>query len=214
MQLVITFIEGLVSFISPCVLPMLPVYITYFGGGSAQRRDVMARSAAFVAGFTVVFCLLGVFAGTLGTLMLRHRTALSVVCGGAMIFFGLSYLGVIKIGLFSGVKSGREIGGVVSAFAFGVVYSVGMSPCTGPMLGAALMLAGSEGGALWGCVLLASYSLGLGLPFIISAFALNGLKGSFAVIKRHYSVINALCGAFLIVVGTITALGYSIGYSL
>lgn len=208
MQFAITFIEGLVSFISPCVLPMLPVYISYFGGGSAERRDVAARAAAFVGGFTVIFCLLGVFAGTLGMMLIRYRAELSAVCGGAMVIFGLAYLGVIKIKFFSGVKDGREIGGVVSAFCFGVVYSVGLTPCTGPMLGAALMLAGSEGGALRGCLLLASYSLGLGLPFIISALALGKLKKTFAAIKSRYAAINKICGAFLIVIGVITALGY------
>lgn len=208
MQFAITFIEGLVSFISPCVLPMLPVYISYFGAGRARQRDVAARAAAFVAGFTIVFCLMGVFAGTLGMILVRHRAVLSAVCGGAMIFFGLSYLGVIKISIFKGVKGGGEIAGVVSALAFGVVYSVGLTPCTGPMLGAALMMAGSEGGALRGCLLLASYSLGLGLPFVASAVALDRLKGSFSAIKSRYGLINAVCGCFLIVIGAITAMGY------
>lgn len=213
MQFAITFIEGLVSFISPCVLPMLPVYISYFGGGEADRREVVVRAASFVAGFTAVFCLLGVLAGTLGMMLVRHRAALSAVCGATMIFFGLSCLGVIKIGPLGGIKGSHEVVGAASAFVFGVIYSLGLTPCTGPMLGAALMMAGREGSALRGCLLLASYSLGLGVPFVASAIALDRLKGSFAAIKRRYSVIHAVCGACLVVLGAITALGYMDAFS-
>lgn len=204
MQFAITFIEGAVSFVSPCMLPMLPVYISYFGGADG-RRGLLLRSLAFIAGFTVVFCLLGVFAGTLGSLLMFHRRAVSVVCGAVMVILGLSYLGVIKLNIFRGMSGGKQIQDMSSAFVFGVIFSVSMTPCSGPMLGSALMLAGSEGGAVRGALLLAAYSLGLGLPFLVSAAALEKLKGSFSFIKSHYSAVTAVCGSFLILIGIGTA---------
>lgn len=207
MQYLITFLEGLISFVSPCMLPMLPVYVSYFAGGSDKKRANFIRALAFVLGFTAAFCLMGLFAGSLGSLMLRYQRRVSLVCGLIVILFGLSYLEIIPLPFFKGMNSGRSVTGVFSAFVFGLVYSVSLTPCVGAFLGSALMLASSSGTALQGLLLLVSYSLGLGLPFLISAVLLEQLSGVFHWIKSHYAVINRICGGFLIVIGLLMCFG-------
>ncbi|MBR7081626.1 MAG: sulfite exporter TauE/SafE family protein [Oscillospiraceae bacterium] len=207
MRYIITFLEGIISFISPCMLPMLPVYVTYFAGSADEKRRVFPRALSFVLGFTLVFSLLGLFAGTLGSALARYQTAVNIVCGAIVIMFGLSYLGVIPMNFLKGVKKAREASGIFSAFLFGMIYSLSLTPCVGAFLGSALMLAASEGGAFKGLLLLLVYSLGLGIPFVLSAVLIDKLRGAFDFIKRHYKVINAVCGVFLIIVGVAMALG-------
>ncbi|MGI6005272.1 MAG: cytochrome c biogenesis CcdA family protein [Christensenellales bacterium] len=211
MQYLISFLEGIITFISPCLLPMLPVYISYFAGGGAGTDKKTARNAlGFIAGFTVVFTLLGAFAGAIGGLLARHRTAVNIVTGLIVIFFGLNFLGVFKFSLFSGPKSAAAEGrnmGFFSSLAFGMVFSISWTPCVGAFLGSALMLASQQGSVLAGIVMLLFYSLGLGVPFILSALLLSRLKGSFDFIKRHYRIINIVCGAFLILVGILMMTG-------
>lgn len=203
MQYLITFLEGVISFISPCMLPMLPVYIGYFAGGGEKRR-VLPRALAFAAGFTLVFCLMGVFAGTAGSLLTRYQTAVNIVCGAIVVLLGLSYLEVIPLPFLKGMKP-RDGSG--SAFVFGLMYSVSLTPCVGAFLGSAIMLAGASGSAGKGLMLLMVYSLGLGIPFVLSAVLIDRLKGTFAAVKRNYRVINAVCGVFLIAVGVCMMLG-------
>jgi len=208
MQYIITFLEGIISFLSPCMLPMLPLYLSYFAGGQAEKKHVFLRALSFVLGFTLVFSLLGLFAGTLGALLGRYRTAVNIVCGAAVICFGLGYLEVIPLRFFKGMKSGREAGSVLSAFVFGMIYSVSLTPCIGAFLGSALMLAASGGGALRGLTLLLLYSLGLGIPFVLSAVLIDRLRGAFSFVKRHYRILNLVCGIFLICMGAVMALGW------
>ena len=200
MNILQTFIEGVISFVSPCMLPLLPVYVTYFAAGEAGRGTVLARAFAFMVGFTTVFVALGVFAGSLGAALAAHRTAVNVVCGVLVIVFGLGYLGLFRLP-FTGMKSGRTPTSVISAFLFGLIYSVSLTPCVGAFLGAALMLAASEGGALQGAVLLLSYSLGLGVPFVASAVLLGRFRAAFGFIKSRYNIINPICGALLLLFG-------------
>jgi len=207
MQYLITFLEGIISFISPCMLPMLPVYISYFAGNADKKHYVLMRALAFVLGFTVVFTALGLFAGTLGAFLLRYQTAVNIVGGTIVILFGLSYLEVIRLPFFKGMKGGREIGSVFSAFLFGMIYSVSLTPCVGAFLGSALMMASTAGGAAEGALLLLTYSMGLGVPFLLSAVLIDRLNAAFTWIKRHYRVVNLVCGVFLIVVGAMMALG-------
>ena len=207
MQYFITFLEGLISFISPCMLPMLPVYVSYFAGGADKKRANLPRALAFVLGFTAAFCLMGLFAGTLGALLLRYQRRVSLVCGLIVILFGLSCLEIIRLPFFKGMNSGRTVKGVFSAFVFGLIYSVSLTPCVGAFLGSALMLASSSGTAMQGLLLLVCYSLGLGLPFLISALLLERLSGVFSWIKAHYNVINKICGAFLILIGLLMCFG-------
>ena len=207
MQYVITFLEGLISFVSPCMLPMLPVYVSYFAAGSDKKRANFIRALAFVLGFTAAFCLMGLFAGSLGSLLLRYQRWVSLVCGLIVILFGLSYLEIIPLPFFKGMNSGRSVTGVFSAFVFGLVYSVSLTPCVGAFLGSALMLASASATAWRGVLLLLCYSLGLGSLFLLSAVLIDKLKGTFSFIKQHYKVINLVCGIFLIVIGVLMATG-------
>ena len=201
MQYFITFLEGIISFISPCMFPMLPIYVSYFAGGADKKEHILKRSAAFVLGFTAVFSAMGVFAGTIGNFIFEYRTALNIITGAVVIFFGLSYLEVINLPFFKGISRFKKLDGAFSAFLFGVIYSISLSPCVGAFLGSALMLASNSGTALKGFFLLLAYSFGLGIPFMVSAVLLDQLNTAFDFIKKHYSVINKICGIFLIVIG-------------
>lgn len=207
MEYLLTFIEGIISFISPCMLPMLPIYISYFAGGNDKKQNILVRSIFFVLGFTVVFTSLGVFAGTIGIFLARYAFVLNIVCGLFVVVFGLSYLEIIHLPFLKGVEKMKNITSVFSAFVFGMIYSVSLTPCVGAFLGSALMTAASTGGAVKGAVLLVFYSLGLGIPFVVSAVLLDSLAGVFGFIKRHYRVINTVCGIFLIIVGILMMTG-------
>ena len=163
----VTFLEGLVTFLSPCLLPMLPIYLSYFAGGSPEQspRRVLKNALAFVLGFTVLFVLMGGFAGTIGALFSRHQTAVNVVCGLVVICFGLHFLGLFDLPFFRGSRGFHRTQdmGFFSALLFGCVFAVGWTPCIGAFLGSALMLASQQGSALEGILLLLCYSIGLGV---------------------------------------------------
>ena len=209
MEYLLTFLEGILSFLSPCTLPLLPVYIGYFAGASGNdARKPLPGALAFVAGFTVVFCALGVFAGSLGRSLIRYQSAVNLVCGAIVILLGLSFLEVIRVPFFRGTQRRAKIRNAFSAFLFGMVYSVSLTPCAGAFLGAALMLASSSANALRGAALLFLYALGLGIPFILSAILIDQLKSAFAFVKRHYHAFQLICGAFLIASGLAMATGF------
>ena len=210
MQYFISFLEGIITFISPCLLPMLPIYVTYFaGGGERSSRKTLMNAIGFVLGFTLVFTAMGALAGTLGSFLTAHQTALNVVSGLIVIVFGLNYLGVLKLNLFRG--SGRSMEsrdlGFVSALLFGIVFSLGWTPCVGAFLGSALALASQQGHVVEGMLMLLAYSLGLGVPFLLSAVLIDKLKSAFNWIKAHYNVINLVCGAMLVFVGVLMMTG-------
>lgn len=210
MQYVISFLEGIITFISPCLLPMLPVYISYFaGGGVRSTRKTLSGAAGFMLGFTAVFVALGALAGTLGGLLSRYQTAVNVVSGLVVIFFGLNFLGVFRIELFRGARSGADPAGpgFFSAVLFGVIFSLGWTPCVGAFLGSALMMASQQGQVLTGMTMLLSYSLGLGIPFLLSAVLIDKLKSTLDFIKRNYRIINLVSGSLLIVIGLLMATG-------
>ena len=210
MQVFIAFLEGIITFISPCLLPMLPVYLSYFaGGGERTVKRTLLGASGFVAGFTVVFVAMGALAGTLGSFLREYQTAVNVISGLIVIFFGLNFLGVLRINLFSGTKKSvkKDNMGFFTAALFGVVFSLGWTPCVGAFLGSALMLASQSGHVLLGMTMLLAYSLGLGVPFLLSAVLIDQLKGAFNWIKRNYTVINIISGSLLIVVGVAMATG-------
>ena len=210
MQYVISFLEGIVTFISPCLLPMLPIYISYFaGGGERSTGRTLKCALGFVAGFTAVFMAMGALAGTLGSFLREYQTAVNIVSGLVVIFFGLNFLGVLKVNLFRGGQRSVDTVkmGFFSALVFGAVFSVGWTPCVGAFLGSALMLASQQGHVLEGMLMLLAYSLGLGIPFVLSAVMIDYLKSAFAWIKRHYTVINAVSGGLLVVIGILMATG-------
>ena len=187
----ISFLEGIITFISPCLLPMLPIYISYFaGGGEGGVKKTLTGALGFVLGFTAVFTALGALAGTVGS-------------------FGLNFLGVFKVNLFRG--SSRSVNtanmGFFSAVLFGIVFSIGWTPCVGAFLGSALMLASQQGHVVEGMLMLLVYSLGLGLPFILSAVLIGYLKSTFDWIKRHYNIINKVSGGLLVLIGLLMATG-------
>ena len=210
MQYLISFLEGIITFISPCLLPMLPIYISYFaGGGERSSRRTLTCACGFVLGFTCVFVAMGAMAGTIGSFLKEYRTGVNIVSGGIVILFGLNYLGILRLNLFRG--GGRSANtknlGFFSALVFGIIFSVGWTPCVGAFLGSALMLASQQGTAVKGILMLLCYSLGLGIPFLISAVLIDQLKGAFAWIKSHYDIINRVCGILLIAVGAAMATG-------
>ena len=207
MQFLITFLEGIISFISPCMLPMLPIYVSYFAGGSDKKENIFKRALCFVLGFTVVFGALGLFAGTLGSFLAKYQTAVNVVTGAIVILFGLGYLEVFNLPFFKGMGSVKKVESTFGAFLFGIIYSVSLTPCVGAFLGSALMLASNSETATEGLILLLTYSLGLGIPFVFSAVLLDKLGGTFDFIKKHYGIINKVCGIFLIIVGVFMMFG-------
>ena len=210
MQYFISFLEGIITFISPCLLPMLPIYISYFaGGGERSVRRTLANAAGFVLGFTLVFTAMGALAGTVGGFLKAHQTAVNVISGLVVILFGLSYLGVLKINLFRGSRRAASTEGLGfgSAVLFGIIFSVGWTPCVGAFLGSALMLASQQGSVLVGVGMLLCYSVGLGIPFLFSAVLIDRLKSTFDFIKSHYRIINLVCGGLLILVGALMATG-------
>lgn len=208
MQYLISFFEGILTFISPCLLPMLPVYLSYFAGGEANGRKTIKNALGFMLGFTILFTAMGALAGTLGSFLSKYQTAVNIVSGLVVIFFGLNFMGIIKLNLFRGSARMRtgELG-FFSSILFGMVFSVGWTPCVGAFLGSALMLASQQGHVLEGTLMLLTYSLGLGIPFLLSAVLLDQLKGAFNFIKRHYTLINCICGGLLILVGILMATG-------
>lgn len=204
MQYFIAFLEGIITFVSPCLLPMLPVYISYFAGGENSRKRTFCNALAFIAGFTVVFLALGAFAGTVGAALQRYKTAVNLVTGGIVVIFGLNFSGILKIGFLNKTKKPDvqiKPGNIASTFLFGMIFSIGWTPCVGAFLGSALMLASERGTMAEGLLMLLLYSMGLGIPFLASALLLDRLKETFQFIKRNYLWINRICGIFLIIVG-------------
>lgn len=210
MQYLISFLEGIITFISPCLLPMLPIYLSYFAGGGERTTGKTLRNAlGFVLGFTVVFVAMGALAGTLGSFLTRYQRWVNLIGGIIVILFGLNYMGVLQLNFFRGAGRSLTQGdmGFFSAFVFGVVFSVGWTPCVGAFLGSALMLASQQGHVLEGMAMLLCYSLGMGVPFLFSAVLIDKLKTAFNWIKAHYSIINLICGGLLVLVGVLMATG-------
>lgn len=206
----ISFLEGIITFISPCLLPMIPIYLTYFAGsGERTTKKTVIGALGFVTGFTIIFVSMGALAGTIGSFFTKHQDIVNIVCGLIVIFFGLNFMGVFKLTLFKGMK--REIAtdnmSFVSSVLFGIVFSLGWTPCVGAFLGSALLLASQEGQALQGILMLLCYSMGLGIPFLLSAVLIDSLKGAFAFIKKHYTVINIVSGCLLVIVGILMGTG-------
>ena len=210
MQYVIAFLEGIITFISPCLLPMLPIYISYFaGGGQRSTGKTLKGALGFVAGFTLVFVAMGALAGTVGSFLREYQTAVNIVSGLIVVVFGLNFLGVFKLNLFRGSQRTVRTDdmGFFSALLFGIIFSVGWTPCVGAFLGSALMLASQQAHAVEGMLMLLVYSLGLGIPFVLSAVLIDYLKSAFNWIKRNYTVINAVSGIALILVGVLMMTG-------
>ena len=217
MQYLITFLEGLQTFISPCILPILPVYFSIFAAGEENKKKTVTCSTGFVVGFTFIFVLLGAFAGALGGFLNKYTTQLNIITGFIIILLGLNFMGAIEIRFLKGFDTKRtkfKNMDFLSSMLLGIIFAIGWTPCTGAFLGTALGLAASSGTALKGLLLLLLFSLGLGIPFIISAIIIDRLKGAFDFIKRNYKIINIISGALLVIIGFLMATGLINSYLL
>lgn len=204
MEYFITFIEGLASFISPCVLPIIPVYISYFATESKSEKKSIVNSLGFVLGFSIVFILLGIFAGTFGKLVTKYSDYVNILLGIFLIIISLNYMGVIFIKFLNktkGMKTDKKDLTFITSVLFGMIFSLSWTPCVGAFLSSALILASTTGSVLKGATLLFAYSLGLAIPFIMTTFLLEKLKKTFDFIKKHYNIINKVAGGILLLSG-------------
>ncbi len=184
---------------------MLPIYLAYFARSSKKGSKI--RILSFIAGFTLTFMALGAGFAGLGSLVRAHQSIVNLVCGLIMILLGLQFMEVIHLPWMKGFQGEVKVESFFSAFSFGVIYALNLTPCVGAFLGAALMMAVSGGNVARGILLLFCYSMGLAIPFILSAFLMSRLTVVFDGIKRHYRLINLICGGFLILVGILMASG-------
>lgn len=218
MSYLITFIEGIVIFISPCMLPMLPIYFSYIIGQETDNksRKALVNSLGFVLGFTIVFVSLGAMAGTLGSFLIRYRTTVNIISGLFIVFLGLNFMGAVKIPFLNRtlkLQTKRKGNSFLSSILLGLVFSIGWTPCVGPLLSSALLQASSSGNVWNGVLLLLTFSMGLGIPFVVSSILVDRLKQAFDFIKKHNRVINIVSGLFLVLVGVLMMTGV-FGYFL
>lgn len=212
------FGAGVVSFLSPCVLPLVPGYVAFLTGLSVgeiaqgqRRSDVLVPSLLFVAGFSVVFVALGASASLLGSLLKEYRDILTVA-GGVLVFaFGVLLLGVFRVPwLYQEARMdlGRARSfGRWAAPVMGMAFAFGWTPCVGPVLGSILLLAGTQGGVAGGAALLLVYSAGLAVPFLATALLLGRLTGALSWVNRHSIVFNRVGGVLLMTLGVLIATG-------
>lgn len=211
---VLAMAAGVLSFLSPCCLPLMPGYLSIVGGAGARasvvtRSTVMAPALAFVGGFTLIFTLLGASASALGGLLLEYRLVLTRVGGVVLIILGLTTIGVVRIGWFNGERRPflrRLAGSPASAFPLGMAFAIGWSPCIGPVLTGILTAAATTSSVAAGVSLLIAYSLGLGLPFLALA-AGAGTPRVMGSLRRHARGMEAVGGTLLIVIGVLMVTG-------
>jgi len=207
-------IAGTLSFLSPCVLPLVPPYLVYLTGTSLERLadqeaepqvrgDTLLAALLFVAGFSTVFVALGASASAVGALLRVYSTELSIVAGLAIMVMGLHFLGLTPIGLLMREKRmqvGKPVG-LWGAYLMGLAFALGWTPCIGPILAAILAVAASEETVAKGAGMLAVYSLGLGIPFLIAAFAIEPFAAFLARFKAHLGLVEKAMGGLLVLTG-------------
>ena len=210
MDYLLTFIEGIASFISPCLLPMVPIYISYFIGEAqednkdSKNNKAILNSIGFVLGFTIVFLILSIFASKLGSVLSNNIRYIKIFFGIVIIVLGLNYMGVLKIKFLNKTKMknlNTKNFNFYKAILFGILFSISWTPCIGTFLSSALLLIAKQQDILKGIIMMLLYSIGLGIPFIVSAILIEKLKNVFDYIKKHYDVIKRISGVILIVAG-------------
>lgn len=172
-----------------------------------KKYRVLVMSLFFVLGFTLMFIVFGGLVGLVSGYIAKYKKIINIVAGVIVIIFGLSYIGLFRLPFFKGIRKTYKIKSVWSAFLFGIVFAVGVGPCTGAFLGSALALASTSGTVVKGIVLLLCYSLGIGIPFIVTAVLTDKTKKLFGFIKRHFKVIKIISGSLLVVMGVLMATG-------
>ena len=205
MDYLLTFLEGIASFISPCLLPMVPIYISYFiGEDNNNNKKQILNSVGFVLGFTTVFLILSIFASQLGAILSNNIRYIKILFGAVIIAFGLNYMGLLNIKFLNKSKiqnMDTKNFNFLKAILFGILFSVSWTPCLGTFLSSALLLIAREQDIIKGIILMLLYSIGLGIPFIISAILIEKLKNVFNFIKKHYDIIKRISGVILIGAG-------------
>lgn len=205
MDFFMTFIEGIASFISPCILPMLPIYISYFAGKDLKNKNkALINSIGFVLGFSIVFIILSIFASTFGKVISSQLKYIKIVFGIIIIILGLNYIEIIKLKFLNKenrIKSNVKDLNFIKSLIFGMAFSISWTPCIGTFLASSLLLISSKSETIKGILLIISYSIGLGIPFIISALLIDKMKNLFDTIKKHYNIIRKISGIILIIMG-------------
>ena len=215
-------LAGLLSFLSPCVLPLVPPYLCYLGGitfeqltdekaaESGVANRVLMAAIAFVLGFTLVFTAMGATASAIGQLLARHMTLLAQIAGVVIIVMGLHFLGLFKIGFLmreARFHSESRPTSLLGAFLVGIAFAFGWTPCVGPALAAILFVAGSEDEIFHGATLLATYALGIGIPFLAAALLVRPFMGLMTRFRRHMQRIEQAMGVLLIITGILFITG-------
>ena len=215
------FLAGLISFVSPCVLPLVPPYLCFLAGttfdqlsaGGEDRklqRKVFLSSLAFVLGFATVFVLLGATASAIGQVLRQHLTLLGTIAGVAIIIMGLHFLGVFRIGLLyreARFQTSNRPVGMLGAYGMGLAFAFGWTPCIGPVLAAILSVAAARDSVGQGMVMLAVYSAGLGIPFLLAAFAVKPFLGFMRRFRGHYQTVERVMGGLLVITGILFLTG-------
>ncbi|MEK0430988.1 MAG: hypothetical protein RL139_792 [Gemmatimonadota bacterium] len=209
----IAFSAGVLSFLSPCVLPLVPSYVTFITGMSVEdlrhtRREALLHAVAFVCGFSLIFLALGAGATAFGQVMIRYRDVISRIGGGLIILFGLHLLGAFNVGVLARdtrVHLANKPLGYLGTLVVGIAFGAGWSPCIGPILGAILTLAANEGDLGRGMALLGAYSLGLAVPFLAAALAVDRFLAIFARVRHRMVWVNRTAGVLLVLVGLLLA---------
>ncbi len=220
----VAMLAGILSFLSPCVLPIVPPYLAYMGGismgemtGAGQaRKRVIVPALFFVMGLSTIFLLLGFTASAFGSFVLQNQLLLARISGVVIIIFGLHFLSVFRIGLLDRemrMDAGDRGGSAAGAYVLGLAFAFGWTPCIGPQLGAILSLAAQEGSMERGTLLLGVYALGLGLPFLLAAIFIERSMVLMAKLKRHMKLIERLMGTLLVVVGLALVTGFFTDFS-
>ena len=215
---------GLLSFLSPCVLPIVPPYLAYMGGVSVNdmesdlqgRRRVLFAAAFFVLGLSTIFLLLGLAASAAGRAILAYQDWFVTIAGVIVMIFGAHFVGVFRIPFLdreARVDTGDQGGSAFGAYVLGLAFAFGWTPCLGPILGTILGLAASEGDIARGTTLLAAYAIGLGLPFLIVAAFFPRMKGAMTFLKRHMARIERISGLLLWTVGLLMITGQFTAFS-
>ncbi len=224
--LITALVAGAISFLSPCVLPIVPGYLSYIagravgnpvaGGALAVRLPAVGLSVCFVLGFSTVFVLLGASATALGQALLSYRWELNIAAGTIVIVFGLFLMGLFRLPfLYRDIRFQLDIPGgrPVAAYVLGLAFAFGWTPCIGPILGAILTVSAAQATVKGGIVLLATYSLGLGLPFLLAAMFTDSLAARLRSMARAGRVLQVVAGALLIVMGIAMITGYLSAFS-